>query len=152
MAIEPGDRVRVDYLATLPDGAVFDTSVREVAEAEGLVGPDAPGERSFEPIELVVGDDGPLGDLAGELVGLEVGDEETVYAEISDDRVVSYDRDTFESMVDDAPEVGAAVQAADGATGTITAVDGDSVAVDFSHALAGRTLEVRLRVARVEKA
>lgn len=150
MVIEEGDRVWLDYVATLPDGAVFDTSDHGVAEAEGLVGPDAPPDRSFEPLVVVVGEEGPFGDLAEQLVGMEEGDEATAYAELSDDRVAAYDRDEFEAMVGAVPEAGTAVEAADGATGTVTAVDDDTVAVDFSHALAGKELEVQLRVVRVE--
>lgn len=150
MAIEAGDRVWLDYIAVLPDGAVFDTSVREIGQAEGLVGPDMPAERSFEPLEVVVGEDGPLGDLSEELVGLEVGDEATVFAEIRDDRVAEYDRDEFDAMIGNVPEEGTAVEAADGETGTVTTVDADTVAVDFSHGLAGEELEVRLRVDQVE--
>lgn len=150
MAIEPGDRVWLDYIATLPNGAVFDTSVRSVAEEEGLVGSPAGEGRTFEPLEVVVGEDGPFGDLADGLVGMEEGDVDTAHAELADERVAEYDREEFEAMVGAEPEVGHHVEAADGATGTVTTVDGETVAVDFSHALAGEPLEVKLRVVRVE--
>lgn len=150
MAIEAGDRVWLDYIAVLPNGAVFDTSVREVAEEEGLVGSPAGEERTFEPIEVVVGEDGPFAELAEGLVGLEVGDVDSAYAELADEHVAEYDREEFEAMVGTAPAEGDHVEAADGATGTVMSVGSDTVAVDFSHALAGEQLEVKLRVVRVE--
>lgn len=149
MAIERGDRVSVDYIATLPDGAVLDTSVREVAEEHGLVGGNV-DERAFEPIEVVVGGGGVLGELEEGLVGMEEGDVDTAHAELRDDLVAEYDREEFRARLDADPEEGMHVEAEDGATGTVVAVDGDTVFVDFSHALAGEAIEFKIRVVEVD--
>lgn len=150
MAIEEGDRVWLDYIVTLPNGAVFDTSVREVAEEEGLMASGVAAGQSFEPLEVVVGEGGLFGDLEDGLVGLEEGAVDTAYAELRDELLAEFTRSEFRSMVDADPEPGVHVEAADGATGTVKAVDGETVIVDFSHALAGEPLEVKLRVVRVE--
>lgn len=151
MAIEEGDRVWLDYIVTLPNGAVLDTSVREVAEEEGLLESGVAAGESFEPISVVVGE-GTLFDELDEdgLVGLEEGDVETAYAELRDELLAEFDRETFREAVGAEPAPGQAVEASDGATGTVTAVEGDTVVVDFSHGLAGEPLEIKLRVLRVE--
>lgn len=150
MAIETGDRVWLDYIVTLPNGAVLDTSVREVAEEEGLLESGVAAGRSFEPLEVVVGEGGPFGELEDGLVGLEEGEVDTAYAELRDELLAEFTREEFEAMVGAEPEPGLHVEAEDGATGTVRDVDGETVTVDFSHALAGEPLEVKLRVVRVE--
>ncbi|MFH1056909.1 MAG: FKBP-type peptidyl-prolyl cis-trans isomerase, partial [Candidatus Micrarchaeota archaeon] len=50
MKVERGDLVAVDYLGTLDDGTVFDTSIKVEAEKAGL-----PLRTSYEPLEFTVG-------------------------------------------------------------------------------------------------
>lgn len=148
MGIERGDRVRVDYIATLPGGDVLDTSVRAVAEEHGLVGDDI-DQRSFEPIEFVVGEGGPLADIEGGLLGMEEGDVDTAEAEFREDVRVEYDREEWKTALDAVPEEGMHVEAEDGTTGTVVDVTGDTVVVDFSHPLAGETVEFKIRIRRI---
>lgn len=151
MPIQEGDRVWLDYIVTLPNGAVMDTSVREVAEEEGLLESGVAAGESFEPLSIVVGEGSLFEELdEDELIGLEEGDVETAYAELRDEVPAEYDRKEFRAMVDAEPEPGQTVEAADGATGTVTTVDDDKVLVDFSHGLGGEPLEIQFRVRRVE--
>lgn len=151
MPIEVGDRVWLDYIVVLPDGAVLDTSVREVAEEAGLVESGIAAGESFEPIEVVVGEAEPPWDaLADGLVGMEPGDVDTAHAELAEDHIAEYDPDEFRAMLGTEPEPGLHVEASDGATGTVTDIEDGSVLVDFSHGLAGKAVEVKLKVIRVE--
>jgi len=48
---ETRDSIRVDYTGYLLDGTVFDTSVKSVAEEEGMFNPD----RRYEPFPVILG-------------------------------------------------------------------------------------------------
>lgn len=142
MPIEPGDRVTLDYIAFLPDGTVFDTSVPEVAEEYGVedAGP-------FDPLVVEVGAGGPWEPIEEGLVGMSVGEEDTTYAEIAQELESEYGREEFTEMLDGVPpEEGQTVQAADGTTGRVVTVTEDTVTVDFSHELVGEDLEIKIRV------
>ena len=155
MAIEAGDDVTIEYTGRLPDGTVFDTTRREVAEEAGLAA-EQPG-RDYGPMTIPVGEGRVIEGLEAGLQGLEAGDEETMtltpeeaYGERSDDRIVEYERDEFEAALQGAEvETGMQIQSEEGAIGSVVAADDERVRVDFNHALAGETLEFDVEVVDV---
>ncbi|MFB6150262.1 MAG: peptidylprolyl isomerase [Haloarculaceae archaeon] len=155
MAIERGDTVTVEYTGRLQDGTVFDTSIASVAEENDL---DHHPDREHEPLTVEVGDGRIIEGLEEGLVGLDVGDEETItappgeaYGEHTEDRVVTYDPDELREMLGgDEPTEGMELRTDEGLPGTVTSVGDDEVRVDFNHELAGETLEFEIEVVSVE--
>lgn len=154
MPAEPGDTVRLDYVARLPEGSVFATSRADVAREADLVA-DADGDAS--PLSFVVGRGDVIEGVDEAVRGMTVGEERTVevppekgYGAHDPDRVREYDPGTFEEMVGHEPEVGDHVEAKNGLHGDVTAVSEASVQVDFNHELAGRTLQFDIRVLAIE--
>ena len=72
-----------------------------------------------------------------------------VASEYDPDRVREYDREAFEAMVGQPPEIGLHVEAENGLHGDVTAVTEEAVQVDFNHELAGKTLVFDLEVLEV---
>jgi FKBP-type peptidyl-prolyl cis-trans isomerase 2 len=156
MTIERGDSVEIEYVGRLDDGTVFDTSRREVAETEGLV-EDQPG-REYEPLEVEVGSGTVIEGLDEGLVGMATGDTEVVtippekgYGERSADRVVEYDREQLEEMLQGAELTeGLQLQTEQGLPGEVVDVGESVVEVDFNHELAGETLAFEVEVLSVD--
>ncbi|WP_436935103.1 FKBP-type peptidyl-prolyl cis-trans isomerase [Halovenus marina] len=156
MTISEGDTVRIEYVGRLEDGSVFDTSDKVLAETEGLL--DDNPDRSFAPFTLEVGEDDVIPGLTEALIGMEDGEQKTVtippekaYGEHTDERIAEYERDTFEEMLGGREAtVGTEVETEQGLPGEVTAVEDDTVTVDFNHELAGETLEFDIEVVSVK--
>lgn len=156
MAIEPGDGVTIEYVGRFEDGAVFDTSRKEVAVKEGLADPEDVDPGEYAVLSFTVGAGEIIEGLDRAIVGTEEGKTETVtvppekaYGEHDPDRVQEYDPQTFEGMVGEPPTVGLHVHAQNGLHGDVTAVREDAVEVDFNHQLAGETLTFEIEVVEV---
>lgn len=154
MSIEQGDTVRLDYVGRFEDGSVFATSEEEVAREHGLAGTQESG--AFSPLSFRVGRGEVIEGVEEAVVGMTVGESrrvtvppEAAYGEYDPDRVREYDRETFEAMVRQPPEIGLHVEAENGLHGDVTAITEETVQVDFNHELAGKTLVFDLDVLEV---
>lgn len=156
MAITDGDAVTIEYTGRLQDGTVFDTSRPEVAAESGLA--EAQPEREYGPLTVEVGGGRIIDGLDDALVGMEVGEEQSVtcppdqaYGQPSDEQVQEYDTETFREMLDGAdPAEGMEVQSQQGAIGEVVHVDETTTRVDFNHDLAGETLVFDVEVVDVQ--
>jgi FKBP-type peptidyl-prolyl cis-trans isomerase 2 len=155
MAITTGDAVTIEYTGRLDDDTVFDTTDESVAEEAGLR--EQQPNREFEPLTVEVGEGNLIEGFEEGLVGLEVGDAETLtippekaYGTESAGQTREFDRDQFEDMVGEEAAEGLQVQAQGGANGAVTDVDDDTVVVSFQHPLAGETLTFEVEVLSVE--
>ncbi len=72
--VERGDIVRVDYIGTLEDGTVFDTSILEEAQKEGIYEED----RIYEPLQVVIGDGSTIPGFETGLLGMKEGETKTI--------------------------------------------------------------------------
>jgi peptidyl-prolyl cis-trans isomerase B (cyclophilin B) len=156
VSVEPGDRVRVEYVGRFEDGTVFAASDPTVAEEHGLAPGDGEGNGEFAPLSFTVGRDEVIAGLDEAVVGMSVGEEATVavapedgYGEHDPERVREYDAEAFEAMVGRPPEVGLHVEARNDLHGDVVSVVDDTVEVDFNHELAGRTLVFDLELLEV---
>ena len=157
MTIEPGDRVTLEYVGCFEDGSVFATSNYEVATRNGLEEAQDKDETDFTPLAFTVGAGEVIEGLDEAVRGMAVDEERTVtvppeqaYGEYHDDRLREYDRETFEGMVGQPPEIGFHVEAKNDLHGDVVAITDDSVQVDFNHELAGKTLVFDIRVLAVD--
>jgi peptidylprolyl isomerase len=138
MPATDGDVVRVHYRGTLVDGTGFDSS-------EGR-----------EPLEFTLGEGSVIEGFEAGVTGLEIGDKRTVtiepekaYGPKNETLVQRVDADSFAED----PYVGGHVNliAPDGSPlrGVITAVDGETVQLDFNHPLAGQTLIFEIELVEI---
>jgi FKBP-type peptidyl-prolyl cis-trans isomerase 2 len=155
MAITTGDTVTIEYTGRLDDDTVFDTTDEDVAEEAGLL--EQQPNREFEPLTVEVGEGNLIEGFENGLIGLEAGDSETLtippeeaYGTESAGQTREFTREQFESMVGQEAAEGMQVQAQGGASGTVSAVEDDTVVVSFQHPLAGETLTFEIEVLSVE--
>ena len=70
------------------------------------------------------------------------------YGEWDPSQVISFPRSQINATD---LKVGSALYSANGAIGTVTAISGQNVTVDFNHPLAGKTLVFTISMMRVDK-
>lgn len=139
---QKGDAVAVDYVGTLDDGTVFDTSLKNEAEKAGL-----PLRTAYAPLEFVVGAGQMISGFDAAVVGMAEGEEKTVrlqpseaYGEARSDLIVWIPR----ANVPDGVAVGSKLASSQGMQGTVIEMNSSSVKIDFNHALAGKALNFRI--------
>jgi len=144
MTVKKGDVVRVDYVGTLENGTMFDTSIREEAVKGGI-----PLRSSYSPLEFTVGAGQMIAGFDNAVVGMKVGEEKTVtlkpseaYGEANPQNTVTVNKSEIGGGGD--LGVGTQLSASNGMAGVVTAIENDSVTVDFNHPLAGKTLVFRI--------
>lgn len=69
-----GDKVEVKYVGSLEDGKVFDTSIKEVAIANGMYNP----KRSYSDLKFTLGKGQMIKGFDEAVIGMRLGDEKTV--------------------------------------------------------------------------
>ena len=152
MSIEPGDEVCFEYVGRLPDGTVFDTSRKEVAENAGIL--EAHEDWEYDPVKAEIGEGQLLEGLEEGLVGLGKGDTELIivppekgYGESEDDLIQTFERSSFEEKLGEMEsELGMHIRTKEDGAGELVAVDSETVDIDFNHPLAGITLEFEIEI------
>ena len=147
---EAGDTVYVNYVGKLENGTVFDTSIQSEAQKAGL-----PPRGSYAPLSFVVGSGQMIKGFDNAAVGMRQGDTKTAtlqpqdaYGEWDPSEVISFPRSQINATD---LKVGSALYSANGAIGTVTAISGQNVTVDFNHPLAGKTLVFTISMMKVDK-
>ncbi len=136
--VEANAVATVHYTGTLPEsGEVFDSS-------EGR-----------DPLTFLVGHKQMIPGFEEELMGAEKGDRRTftleperAYGQKMEEAIQTISKDMFGDIE---PEVGMTLMS-DVGPFNVTAVDGDTITVDFNHKLAGETLEFSVEVVDVRPA
>ena len=136
--VEANAVATVHYTGTLPEsGEVFDSS-------EGR-----------DPLTFLVGHKQMIPGFEEELMGAEKGERRTftleperAYGQKMEEAIQTIPKDMFGDIE---PEVGMTLMS-DVGPFNVTAVDGDTVTVDFNHKLAGETLEFSVEVVDVRPA
>lgn len=157
MSITDGDEVTIEYTGRLPDGTLFDTSDRQLAETSGLA--EEHPDRKYAPLTVEIGESDVIQGLQEALRGMEEGAEtvveippEKAYGVHKESRVAEYDRKNFEEMIGNRElSVGFEVEVKEtGLPGQVIDVDEETVTVDFNHELAGETLTFDIEIIGVE--
>ncbi len=136
--VEANAVATVHYTGTLPEsGEVFDSS-------EGR-----------DPLTFLVGHKQMIPGFEEELMGAEKGERRTftleperAYGQKMEEAIQTISKDMFGDIE---PEVGMTLMS-DVGPFNVTAVDGDTITVDFNHKLAGETLEFSVEVVDVRPA
>lgn len=136
--VEANSIATVHYTGTLPgSGEIFDSS-----EGRGL-------------LSFLVGHKQMIPGFEEELMGAEKGERRTftleperAYGPKMEEAIQTIAKDMFGDIE---PEVGMTLMSDDGPF-NVTAVDGDTITVDFNHKLAGETLQFSVEVVDVRPA
>jgi FKBP-type peptidyl-prolyl cis-trans isomerase SlyD len=130
-------------------GEVFETTDVDVALEEGIYH----DRRDFKPLEFRVGEGHVLSGLDEAVQEMTEGEERTVvldpedaYGAVDEDAIVTLPRIEIEERSGTAAAVGEFVESGTGEYGWITAVDDDTVTVDFNHELAGERVAFEIRL------
>lgn len=136
MGVKLGDIVAVEYIGTLDNGEIFDSSESQGGSLEFTVG----GGQVLQGFEEAV-------------VGMEIGDKKTIrlepsegYGEYSKNLVETIPRDSIPNNERLTEETMLLVSLPDGAKmpASITAITGDTVTLDMNHPLAGEVLHFEI--------
>jgi len=128
-----GDKVGVDYVGTLDDGTVFDSSL--------------------EPLEFEIGQKMMLPAFENAVVGMNIGDTKTVtippkdaYGEYEEGLIFTLDRSEFPPDIK--PKVGKEIQGrsdeGDVIDAFISDVSDDKITMNANHQLAGKNLTFKI--------
>lgn len=146
--VRTGEIAVIHFTGRIADGEdageVFDTTDVDVALEAGIYHDN----RHYKPLEFRVGEGKVVPGLEDAVKEMEVGEERTVtvepdraFGEYDDEKVVERARRDLEDRSDVTAELGELVRSETGETGWITAVDDETVRVDFNHELAGVPVE-----------
>ncbi len=139
MKAAKGRKVAVHYRGTLDNGEEFDSSAER------------------DPLEFVVGEGDLIPGFEKALMGMEPGQEKTVtldpedaYGPYEDQLVVEGPRNSFpEGDIHLGQSFTVHLKGGQEAVGRVVRVEGETVALDFNHPLAGKRLTFHLRVVSV---
>ena len=151
--VEQGEIAIVHLTGRLVDGGeVFETTDVDVALEEGIYH----DRRDFKPLEFRVGEGHVLPGLDEAVQAMEAGEERTVvldpedaYGPVDEDAIVTVPRAEIEERSGTTAAVGEFVESETGEYGWITAVDDDTVTVDFNHELVGERVAFEIRLLEV---
>ncbi len=146
--IQHHDFIELDYTGMLPDGTVFDTTQKSVAEEHHLHAHDA---AEYRPTVVCVGEQQLLPGFDRQLEGKEFGKEYTItlkpeeaFGKRDIKKVKIVPTTTFKEHRMD-PHPGLQINV-DGEVGTIINVSGGRVIVNFNHPLAGKEIQYQFIV------
>ncbi|MBI4894935.1 MAG: peptidylprolyl isomerase [Candidatus Aenigmarchaeota archaeon] len=138
MVVEKGDHVSVDYVGTLDDGTQFDSSVGR-----------APLEFDVGAGQMIKGfDDGVLSMKLNETKNVKISAKDA-YGEIDPKLFVDVSLDDL-AKNNITPKTGMKLYA-QGQQVTIIKVTNTTATIDFNHPLAGKTLNFKITMLKIEK-
>ncbi|MFX0064718.1 MAG: peptidylprolyl isomerase [Candidatus Hermodarchaeota archaeon] len=137
MPIKKGDRVRIEWIGTLEDGTIFDSS-----------------ENYGEPLEFDVGAGQVITGLENAVIGMEKGEEKEImlqpseaYGEHNPDLVVQGPRNEFSKGQELKPGERYLVKIPPGYRSVlIIEVTEETVVLDLNHSLAGKILNFKIKI------
>lgn len=148
--VAKGDFVSVDYIGSLTNGTVFDTSIQAVAEKAGL-----PPRSSYAPLTFNAGTGQMIKGFDDAVIGMKIGEQKTVtlppslaYGEINPSLIFSV---PVANITGGNVTVGMRLTAGNGANGRVIAVRNGNATIDFNQELAGQTLVFNITVRNVVK-
>ena len=144
--MEKGDLVLVNYIGK-SNGEIFDLTVKEKAEEEGL---HREG-RDYSPIPVLIGEGYVIDGFEEALLNMDVGDEDTVeipqnkaYGSRDSEKVETYPEREFKKQ-DVNVRVGEELMIGN-QRGKVISKGSGRVKIDFNHPLAGKDLEYWIEV------
>ncbi len=138
MAVEKGDKLKVEYTGKLDDGTVFDSS-----------------DKQGQPLEFVLGQDRLIEGFESALEGMKEGEEkditiepENAYGERDEKLIQTIPRTQLPegTEIEVGMVLGMQLENGQQIPATVTQVDEEEMTVDLNHPLAGKTLHFQIKV------
>jgi len=144
MAIEKGNKVKIEYEGSLDNGKVFDSS-----------------EKHGQPLEFVIGEGKVIPGFENVVIGMEKGQEKTVkieskdaYGEKRPELMKKIPKTQLPKEAQDKVQPGMVLgmQTPQGQQASVMVVDvgKDDITLDLNHPLAGQNLTFKIKVVGVE--
>jgi len=153
LTVQNNDTVSVNYVGSLQNGQVFDTSIQSEAQKAGL-----PARPSYSPLEFKVGAGQVIKGFNDGVIGMKIGDEKIVtipaaqaYGEVKQENIAVVNRSAIDIQGAGNITIGSVLTANDGTPGIVTAVTNETVTVDFNHQLAGKTLVFKITLVNLTR-
>lgn len=146
MKTKKGDFIEIDFTATVKDGNIFDTTMRNEAFKDGLIAEN--DKREFKPLTLCIGQGMVVKGLDKELEDKEAGKEYEVELQPKDAfgiRKPNLIRPAPLSAFKERPLTGMFVNV-DGAIAKVINVAGGRTLLDFNPPLAGRVVVYKVKI------
>ncbi|MEM4587115.1 MAG: FKBP-type peptidyl-prolyl cis-trans isomerase [Candidatus Jordarchaeales archaeon] len=145
--ISKGDFVLVDLTGRVKDGEIFETTLKDVAEKEGIYDEN----EVYEPRLVVVGENWVFPEIDSTLESMKIGETKTVeiknaFGEWKRENVKSFSvKEFLKNNIN--PKPGMRVRIG-GRLATIKKVGGGRVRVDMNHPYAGKTIVYEVSVVK----
>jgi FKBP-type peptidyl-prolyl cis-trans isomerase 2 len=138
MPIKKGDKIKVEYVGTLEDGTVFDST-----------------ETHGEPIEFEVGSGQLITGFDSAVVGMKKGEEKEItlepcdaYGDANPELVKKIPKDQLPKNEEMQPGMMLMLTLPNNTqfTAQVSEVEDDTVTLDLNHPLAGKTLTFKIKI------
>ncbi len=153
--VKNGDHVWVDYVGTLNDGTLFDTSIESVAREHNAYQEG----RGYAPIDFVVGEHKVIPGFEQGVLGMKVGETkkivltpEQAYGYPDPKMIIALPKEQLSAQLggDVSIKKGMILITNQNMQGIITDVNETDVVVDFNNPLAGKTLNFEVTLVKKE--
>lgn len=139
MAVEKGDKVKVDYAGSFENGEEFDSSVKH-----------------GQPLEFVAGEGMVVPGFDEAVMGMEVGEEKTVtllpdqaYGDINEQAIQKVSAKGFPKGAVVGMIIGIPLSNGQNAPAKIIGMNKNEVTLDLNHPLAGKTLVFKIKLLEI---
>ncbi len=146
--MQKGDFVKINYIARLESGEIFDLTYEDIAKKENAYNPKV----IYKPIPIVVGAGFVIKGIDNALLGMNVGDKggfsippEEGFGQRNPKMVRVVPKRIFKEHNID-PRHGLVVDFSGGLRGRVQSASAGRIMVDFNNPLAGKTLKYELEV------
>ncbi len=153
--VKDGDHVWVDYVGTLEDGTLFDTSIESVAKQYNAYQEG----RGYAPIDFVVGEHKVIPGFEEGVKGMKTGETkkiilspEQAYGYPNPELIIKLPKEQLIAQFEDNTTIkeGMVLITNQNMQGIITKVTDEEVEVDFNNPLAGKTLHFEVTLVKKE--
>ena len=141
MSIKKGDTIKIEYVGTLDDGIVFDST-----------------EKTGEPLEFEVGTQKVLESFENEIIGMELGEEkefklsaEDAYGDYNKELTKDLPRDELPEDLEIDVDMILVMTMPNGMqmAAKILELTDDTVTIDMNHPLAGQALNFKVKIVEI---
>ena len=140
MAVEKGNKIKVDYEGKFEDGTVFDAS-----------------EKHGEPLEFTAGEGMVVSGFDKAVIGMNVGEEKEVtlqpeeaYGPLNPEAIQKVPKDKFPAEAKEGMMIGIPLPNGQQIPAKIEKIGETEVTLDMNHPMAGKVLIFKIKIVSIE--